>query len=116
MANAQFGKEDIDCPDVHAAPSAAISQVRRSNVIVAIRNQEWYGRKPVQNLVAGFRTREALQKLLNDEAGRKDGLAALDCADEKADLRHRGRCIPPERKRPDAAIDENGQRPERSAL
>jgi|SRR5882724_10214921 len=98
MTDTELGKEGIDRSDLYAGPPAAISQVRCPDVIVAIRDQQGQSRKPVQNLFAGFRTLEALKKLLKDQACREDCLAGFDCANERPNFWCRRWRIAPQRK------------------
>lgn len=56
MANTKLSEKSIDRADLRAAPAAAISQLGCIDVIVAIRHQYRNGGKPVDDLVAGFRS------------------------------------------------------------
>jgi hypothetical protein len=65
-------QESVDRADQDSSTATEISQLCRADVVLAIRNRQRYGGKPIQYLITGFRFREALQKLLKEEAGRKD--------------------------------------------
>jgi hypothetical protein len=54
VAYAQLSQEGIDRSDLQPASAATIPQPRRPDMIVAIRRQQGYGRKSVQNLIAVF--------------------------------------------------------------
>jgi hypothetical protein len=66
-------------------------------MIVAIRHDEWYGGKSLQNLCGGFRAREALQKLLENEARCQKHLACLDGPDKRLDFLGSSRRAAPKR-------------------
>jgi hypothetical protein len=116
MTDAQLGQEGIDRPDLHAAASAAISQLGRTNVILAIRHQQRDGRKAIQYPIASLGAGEALKKLLQDQTCRKDGLAAFDGLDKGMYFRRRRGRIAPKSKRPHAGVHEKAQPRIRSAL
>lgn len=40
MTNAQLREKRIDCPDLYASAAATVAQIRCSDVIVAIRNEQ----------------------------------------------------------------------------
>jgi hypothetical protein len=116
MTKAKLRQQRIDGSNLQARAPTAVSELRGPNVIVAIRHDERHGGKPIQNLCAGFRTREALQQLLQDKAGRQDRLAGIKGAKQRLHLGRWSGRIAPERQRPDAGIDEEAQSRARSAL
>jgi hypothetical protein len=62
------------------------------------------------------RAGESLNQLLQDQAGGDDGLTAREGGAQGIDLRGGDRLITPEREGPDARIDKQRRRRERSAL
>jgi hypothetical protein len=116
VAHAQLCQEGVDGSDLHAIPAAAIAQVRRPDVIIAIRRQQWDGRKSVKNLSAALWARKALQQLLKHQAGSQDRLAVFDCADQHTDFADRSRSASPKRERPNTRVHKQGQSRARSAL
>jgi hypothetical protein len=116
MTYAQLSQESINRSDLHAVSAAAVPQLRRPDVIVAIWHQQGDGRKSVENLVAGLRTQEALKKFLKDEACRQNHLAGFDCLDERPDLPGRRDCIAAKREGPNASVHEKTQSRVRSPL
>src|SRR5206468_7262229 len=68
VSHAKLRQESINRSDLYPGSPTAISQIGGLNVIIAIRNEERYCRKPIQNLRPGLRTRKALQDLLEHEA------------------------------------------------
>jgi len=78
MADAKRGQESIARSDLYPDPPAAISQLRRPDVIVAIGNQQRYGGESIQDLFTRSRPPKALQKFLQDDPGGQDRLTAFD--------------------------------------
>jgi hypothetical protein len=116
VPNAKLGEESINRSDLYSRAPTAISQIRGLNVIVAIRDEQAYGGKPVQNFDPGFRTREALQDLLEDKACGNHCLACFDGPFQPLDFRHPGWRNAPKRERPDTGINEEAQSRRRSVL
>src|ERR1700730_3497655 len=83
MTDAKRGQESIDRSDLYPGTPAAIAQLRRPDVIVAIGYQQRYGGESIQDLFTGSRPPKALQKLLQDDPGGQDRLAAFDGPQER---------------------------------
>jgi hypothetical protein len=62
------------------------------------------------------RTREALQQFLQHEPGSHDDFTAFQRMTQGVHLRQRRFLVAPKRMRPDARIDEQGHRRDRSTL
>lgn len=116
MSKAKLCQERIDRSNLNTCLPAAVPRRGGLNMIVAIRHNERYRGKAVQNLRAGFRTREALQKLLENKACGHEHLACFDGTGERLDLLGLRRRVTPKRERPNAGIDEEAQSRLRSAL
>jgi hypothetical protein len=109
MTKAKLGKEGVDRSSLNACSSAAVSQLGGFSMILAIRREERYCGKAVQNLRASLWTRETLQKLLENEACGQKHLACLDGADKRVHFLGLRRWAAPKRKRPNAGIDQEAQ-------
>ena len=116
VAHAQLRQKRVDRPDLHALSAAVISQFRRMDVIVAIRDDERQRRKALDELGPAFGSGEALQKFLQDKARRQNYFAAFDGSHQHPDFYPTGRLVPPQRERPDAGVDEEAHSRLRSAL
>jgi len=116
MMQAQLCQNCINGLNLHPGTATAISQVRSCNVIVSRGNEQGDSRKTVQDLFAIARTRKALQKLLQDEASGKNRLAGLDRLNQRPHLFCRRGRAAPQRKGPNASINEDAQSRVRSAL
>ena len=86
-----------------------------TDMIRAIRHQERYGSKALDDLILTFRFRESLQQLLQDQPRCNHG-PLFEGASEFLDLRKSRRLIATERQRPDARVYEDVQCLERSSL
>jgi hypothetical protein len=106
----------VDRPDLHALSAAVVPQLGRIDVIVAVRHDEGQRRKALDDLGPALGPGEALQELLQDEAGRQECFAALKSPHQHPDLGSIGRPVPPQRERPDAGVDEKAHLRWRSAL
>lgn len=116
VAYAQLRQKRVDRRDLHAISAAMVSQLRRIDMIVAIRNDEGQGGKALDNPGTAFRPGKALKKLLQDKAGRQKRFAVPDGFNQRPDFRPLRWLIPPQGKRPDAGVDEKAQLRWRSAL
>jgi hypothetical protein len=76
MANAELGEQCVDRADLYARTSAPIAQVRRANVVVAIRDNERQCGELCDDVPGRAQPAEALQKFLHDESGGYDCLGA----------------------------------------
>jgi hypothetical protein len=106
----------VDRPDLHALSAAVVPQLRRLNVIVAIRHDQRQRRKAIDDLGPTLRPGEALQEFLQDEAGRQKRFAAFDGPHQRPDFGPTGWLVPPQRERPDAGVHEEAHLRWRSAL
>jgi hypothetical protein len=97
MAYAQLSQKRVDCSDLHAISAAMISQLRRPDVVVAIRYQQRHRRKSIQDLIAASRPREALKQFLENQARRQKRFTVFDCMDQHPDLPTRSRPIASQR-------------------
>lgn len=76
MANAELGEQCVDRADLYSRTSAPIAQVRRANMVVAIRDNECQCGEPCDKVPESARPAEALQKFLQHESGGYDCLGA----------------------------------------
>jgi hypothetical protein len=116
VTDAKLRKQRIYCPDLHPALSAEISEFRRRNVILSVRDQQRKCRKAIHNLVSRFWSGKALKQLLQNEPSGHDALTGLQGAPECAHLRNIGRLIAAQHQRPDARVYEEAQRRDLSFL
>ena len=84
--------------------------------IVSSGNPERQRGKPIEDLRAVPRSGEALPELLQNEPRRHEFFAGSDSTDQFVSFLCRGGRVAPERQRPDAGIDKEAHRRERSAL
>jgi hypothetical protein len=116
VSDAQLGQQSIDSADLYASPAAIIPQLGGPDMIVAIGTQERKRGESIEYSVPRPWSREALQQLLQDKAGRKDSLPLGKGSRQGDDLSRRLRLIAPEGKGPDAGVNEEAQSRFRSAL
>jgi len=76
VAYAELSEQCVDRADLNAGTSAPITQVRRTDVIVAIRDNERQRGEPFDDVSVSAGPGEALQKFLQHEPGGHDGLGA----------------------------------------
>jgi hypothetical protein len=69
MTDAELSDQGINRPRLDSALAATISNLCRSDVIVAVGNQEGEGREVLDDLFFGLRTGEPLQEFLKDQTG-----------------------------------------------
>jgi hypothetical protein len=72
VTDAQLCEQGINGSNLYTLSAASIPQCGRVNVIAAIRNQQWQSSEPLDNVRLRFRTVEALQELLQYQAGSDD--------------------------------------------
>lgn len=87
MANTQLRYQRIDRGELHARSPASIAQLGRLDMILAIRNEQRQGRKPVDDSLSVLGSGEPLEKLLQHDTGDDDGLAGLHGFLQGIDLR-----------------------------
>jgi|SRR5215469_2641948 len=94
VPDAKLGNQRIDRPNLNSCATTRVAERCCLDVVVSVRNQERYGGKPLENLSACLGPSEALQQLLENQAGREDGLAGAKGVRERGNLRHRLRRVP----------------------
>ena len=72
MTNAKLGEQRIDGPELQPSSSADIPEVCRFDMIAPVWHDQWQCRKSSDDLVTCTGSRESLQQLLEDQAGRND--------------------------------------------
>jgi len=115
MPDAKLSNESVDRLDLNTLSSTKVSESRRLDVIVDIRPDDGEKGEIVDDAVAGLWTLEPLEQLLQNESCSYDRFAPMERPLEQTDFRS-GRRISPERKRPNARIDENVHHRDRSFL
>ena len=116
MAEAKLRQQRIDGADLNAATPALVSQLGRVHVIAPVRHQERQCPKPIEELATVSRAGKPLQQLLQNEPRGHQLFARFDGADQLTTFDRRGGCVAPERQGPNAGIDKEAQRRDRSAL
>lgn len=94
VPDAQLRNQRIDCPNLNTHSTTRVSQRRSLDVIISVRNQEWHGGKPLENLGACLGPSETLQQLLENESSRENGLAGAKGIGERHNLGDHGGRIP----------------------
>ena len=117
MTDAESGKQRVDCRNLNTTSAAVVAQVAAATLI-SLRSGIKSGSagKSVQNCLAIFRTRQALQQLLQYEPCRQDRFAGFEGVVECAYLCRSGRQIAPKCQGPNAGVDKQAQSRPRSAL
>ena len=82
-----------------------VKRGKYGDVILPIRLDHWQCSEPLNNRVLGFWTAEALQKLLQNQAGRDNRVSAIERFAQRNDLPGFAGAVAPERQRPNAGID-----------
>lgn len=77
VPNAQLREQGIDGADLHTGAATAVPQLSGPDVIVPVRRKQRQIVEVVDDRLARPRPGEALQKLLQDQPGRDDHIAAL---------------------------------------
>jgi hypothetical protein len=116
VTNAQLRDYRVDRADLQAGAAATIAQVRSVDVIQPVRSQERQRRKTVDDVLSRLRTGKSLQQFLQDQTRDHNGFTTFERVAQYANLRGGRNLVSAERERPDARIDEQGHRRERSAL
>lgn len=97
MAYAQLGEQCIDGTDLDTGPAAGVAQRGCTDVVIAVRLNEWQCGEALHDLGSRLRPGEALQEFLQHETGRDDDLRAEQDLFEMLDLGHGGRDVTPKR-------------------
>ena len=116
VADAQLRQERIDRANLNAITTARVAKRRGFDVIGSIGHEEGKCGEPLQDLLTGFRSREALQQLLQYQTCRQDRFAALNRLNQRGDLWSRRRPVTSQCKGPHAGVHEETQLRERSDL
>ena len=116
VANAELRDHGIDRADLQAGAAAAIAQFRSIDVILPVRSQQRKRRKTVNDVLSRLRAGKSLQQFLQDETRDYDSFSTFQRVTQYANLRGGRNLVAAERERPDARIDEQRHRRERSAL
>jgi len=84
VAETELRQQRIDGPDLNARASAFVSQVGRVDMIAPVGDQQWQCGEAIENLCTVSRSDEPLQKLLQNEPGRREFLTGFDSTDQFA--------------------------------
>ena len=116
VPNAQLREQRVDRADLHPGAAASITQFSGVDVILPIGNEERERSESRDDVAARPGTGKSLQQFLKHQARAYNDLSSFE---SPAQSLHLGSgCIPvaPQGERPDARIDEQRHRRERSAL
>jgi hypothetical protein len=113
--DAQAGEQGIDRPQLNALASARVAKRRCLDMVIACGDDEWQRLEPRNESGTLLGASQALEELLQDQAGRVDLLAVLEAATQSRDCRGIRGHVTPQREGPDTRVDED-QRRDRSAL
>ena len=116
VTETELSKQRVDRTDLNSSAAAFVPQFGRVYMVKPVGNQQRQRGEAIEDLCSVPRSREALQKLLQNQPGREDFLAGFDRADEFPRLLRQNTRIAPESQRPDAGVDKEAQWRERSAL
>ena len=98
VAQAELRQDRVDGSNLEPGPPAPIAQLRRFDVVLAIRRQQWKRCEAFDDLLACTRSGEPLQEILQHQARRHDSLTAFKSSLEHVDLGRRLDCVAPKRK------------------
>ena len=116
MPDAELRNQRIDCSDLHTRPATGISQSCRSHIVFAVRLNQCQRRKPLDDLLTGLGTGEALKQFLQHKTGRDHNICTSKRILQRLYLGLFNLNVTSEGKRPDAGIDEERHFRERSDL
>ena len=116
MTDAELREHRVNRTNLQASATAAISQLRSTDMILPVRGQKRQGREPIDDVFARPWAGESLQQFLQNQSRGYDGVAAFKGMSQGAHFRSAGGAIASERKRPHAGIDEQTHLRERSVL
>jgi hypothetical protein len=116
VTHAQLGEQGIDGANLQPGATAAVPQSRGVDMILPTWRDERQCRELLDDRFPRARTRESLQKLLQDKSCGQDHLVAPQGVAQEPDVRSTGVRVAPQGKRPDASVDEQAHLRVRSAL
>jgi len=116
VTDAELGEQSVDGSKLQTCSAAGIPETRCLNVIAPIGCYQRQCRESSNDLVARAGSGESLQQFLEDQAGRYDRPAGMQCVGERIDLGYRLRRISTQRERPHTGVDQEIQRRVRSTL
>ena len=116
VMDAELCEQRVDGTDLHTGPTTAVAQLRGSDVIFPVRAEERQSPEPVNDVLTRAGSGKTLQQFLQDQPRGHDRFAAFESAAQRIDLWDGGDLIATKRERPDARIDEERHRRDRSAL
>ena len=116
VPDADLRNDGVNRADLDSRLPTAVPQVRRSNMILAIRLYQRKRREAGDDLGPGLRGNEALKQFLEYHSSGHDDIRSGKRILQSRNLRLSRRCIAPESQRPDAGVDEQRHLRERSRL
>lgn len=116
VADTKLRYERVDCPGLHANPSARIAQRGRCNVVVAIRNEKWQRREVLEYLIPGFGSYKTLEQFLEHQTRRDHRLALRERVVQRGHVNAVALSVAAKGQRPDAGICEESHPRDRSDL
>lgn len=106
VANAELGQDGVNGSDLDACAPTGVADVRCCYVVVSVGLNQRQRSEALDDLGLCLRSREALKKLLQDEASCDDDLVTLKGVFERLNRWLSRFNVTPKRKRPNACIDE----------
>lgn len=116
MTDAELSEQGVDGADLHPGAAAPIAQVRGVDMVLPIGSEERQGGEPLDDVLARARSGEPLQQLLQNQPRRHDDFPNFQSLAQRFHFRRAGGFVTAQRERPNARIDEQAHRRERSAL
>jgi hypothetical protein len=116
VTHAQLSEQSVDRADLHTSPATPVAQFGSVDMILPVRIEKGQCGEPLDEVFARTRAGETLQQLLKDQSRRDQNFAVLEGPAQCRDFRGGRHHIPAKGQRPDAGIDEQDHRRERSAL
>lgn len=86
MAPAQLNQQRVDRADLYTRASTGISDLRRSNVVLPVRVDEWQCLEPLDDGRRCAWSVEPLKKFLKNKPSSYDRIRASQCFHENANL------------------------------
>jgi hypothetical protein len=116
VPNAELCKQSVDGANLDARTTTPIAQFCGVNVILPVRGKERERCESIDNVFTRTRASEPLQQFLQNQSRGHNGFATFEGAAQRPYFGAIGRRVATEGERPDAGIDEQRHRRERSAL